>query len=178
MYAQYAAKAAEVNLMDAGWTRWLRLLCAERTGLENRCGLSVHRGFESPPLRLETADSLLRQGTRSFLDRSGHQSRWVNAGQRRPWFAECRSLSRSLQTHAPPSALSPLRRKVSLGGQPRRRREHRHLSTAGAKNRGVSGPCVARWSVLRHHGWLARGPPRRDDLKNEKDRVPARSLTT
>src|SRR5450755_3537431 len=105
-----------------------RAIVADISGLENRCGLSVHRGFESPPLRLETADSLLRQGTRSFLDRSGHQSRWVNAGQRRPWFAECRSLSRSLQTHAPPSALSPLRRKVSLGGQPRRRREHRHLS--------------------------------------------------
>jgi hypothetical protein len=43
----------------------------------NRYGLSVHRGFESPPLRLETADSLLWQGTRSFFDRSGQQSRWV-----------------------------------------------------------------------------------------------------
>jgi hypothetical protein len=138
----------------------------------HRYGLSGHRGFESPLLRLETADSLLRP--RSVFDRSGHQSRWVNGGQRSPCFAECRSL----QTDAPPSALSPLRRKVSLGGQPRRRREHKHLSTTRAENGGVSGPCAPRWSVLRHHGWLARGPPRRDDLENEKDRVPARSLTT
>src|SRR5450755_653625 len=51
-----------------------RAIVADISGLENRYGLSVHRGFESPPLRLETADSLLWQGTRSFFDRSGQQS--------------------------------------------------------------------------------------------------------
>ncbi len=48
MNARYAAKAAEVNLVDAEWTRCRRLLGDECAGLENRYGLSVHRGFESP----------------------------------------------------------------------------------------------------------------------------------
>jgi hypothetical protein len=58
MDARYAAKADEVILVDAEWTRWLqpagderpgfRLHRDQRTGLENRYGPLVHRGFESP----------------------------------------------------------------------------------------------------------------------------------
>ena len=71
-------------------------------------------------------------------------------GQRRPTQALVRGVpfppAVPSRRDARPSALSPLRRKVSPGGQPRSDVEHRHLSTAGGREprsqRPMRGPLV------------------------------------
>src|SRR5450755_924415 len=121
MYARYAAAAAEVNLMDAEWTR--RLPAARRRAHRPRKPVWAFPsiGGSNPPLSVTTGPfarfSRISRAIEPSLSWCVDPPRWVNAGQREPLSAARRSLAVPSSRLSRPRGTAAARRCDMFGGE-------------------------------------------------------------